>query len=375
MTREEILALDMADLEKRSLEIAEEVKTAESESLDTLSEELDAIEERKAIIKAEAEEKRTAMEEVLSGKGEPIEEKQEERKTMDKKEARSTKEYRDAFIEYIKNNGDLDKLNEEKRALLTVNAENGTIAVPVSVEEKIQTAWENDEIMQRITRTYFKGNLKVGFESSATGAVFHVEGSGAVTPQDLTISYVELIPQMAKKVVEVSDEVLANNEALEDYLYDELEYYIVKLVAGRVVAKIVASSLTASYSMAGETPTAADVIGAAGLLGGEASNPVVITTRATASAIKMAALEANFAYDPFDGMDVLYTDATSLGAASFIVADLSGVHANFPEGDDVKFKFDDLSKADEDIVRIIGRLYVGMDVVAGGKAVKAVAGN
>lgn len=372
MTREEILALDMADLEKRSLEIAEEVKTAESDALDTLSEELDAIEERKAIIKAEADEKRAAMEEVLSGKGEPIE-KQEERKTMDKKEARSTKEYRDAFIEYIKNNGDLDKLNEEKRALLTVNAENGTIAVPVSVEEKIQTAWENDEIMQRITRTYFKGNLKVGFESSATGAVFHVEGSGAVTPQNLTISYIELIPQMAKKVVEVSDEVLANNEALEDYIYDELEYYIVKLVAGRVVAKIVASSLTASYTMAGDAPTAADVIGAAGLLGGEASNPVVITTRATASAIKMAALKANFAYDPFDGMDVLYTDAASLGAASFIVADLSGVHANFPEGDDVKFKFDDLSKADEDIVRIICRLYVGMDIVAGGKAVKAVA--
>lgn len=372
MTREEILALDMADLEKRSLEIAEEVKTAESDALDTLSAELDAIEERKAVIKAEADEKRAAMEEVLAGKGETIEEKQEDKRTMDSKEIRNSKEYRDAFIEYIKNNGDLDKLNEEKRALLTVNAENGTIAVPVSVEEKIQTAWENDEIMQRITRTYFKGNLKVGFESSATGAVFHVEGSGAVTPQDLTISYIELIPQMAKKVVEVSDEVLANNEALEDYLYDELEYYIVKLVAGRVVAKIVASSLTASYTMAGATPTAADVIGAAGLLGGEASNPVVITTRATASAIKMAALEAKFAYDPFDGMDVLYTDAASLGAASFIVADLSGVHANFPEGDDVKFKFDDLSKADEDIVRIIGRLYVGMDIVAGGKAVKAV---
>ena len=79
MTREEILALDMADLEKRSLEIAEEVKTADSESLDTLSEELDAIEERKAVIKAEAEEKRTAIEEVLAGEGEVIEEKQEER--------------------------------------------------------------------------------------------------------------------------------------------------------------------------------------------------------------------------------------------------------------------------------------------------------
>ena len=74
-------------------------------------------------------------------------------------------------------------------------------------------------------------------------------------------------------------------------------------------------------------------------------------------------------------MDVLFTDAANLGGSPFIVADLSAVHANFPEGDGVKFKFDDLTKADEDIVRIIGRLYVGIDLVAGGKAVKAVAGN
>lgn len=375
MTREEILALDMADLEKRSLEIAEEVKTAESDALDTLSAELDAIEERKAVIKAEADEKRAAMEEVLAGKGETIEEKQEERKTMDKREVRKTDEYRHAFIEYLKKNGELDKLNEEQRALLTENAKNGTIAVPVSVEERIRTAWENDEIMQRVTRTFFKGNLKVGFEASATGATFHTEGGKAVDPQTLTINYTELVPQMAKKVVEVSDEVLANNDALEDYLYDELEYYIVKLVAGTAVAKIIASSYTASYTMSGATASAADIIGAAGLLGGEAANPVVITTRATYSAIKVAALKANYAYDPFDGMDVLFTDAANLSGSPFIVADLSAVHANFPEGDDVKFKFDDLTKADEDIVRIIGRLYVGIDLVAGGKAVKAVAGN
>lgn len=376
MSKEEIYALDMSDLEKRSLEIAEEVKTADSETLDALSEELDAIEERKAILKAEAEEKRAAMTAVLEGEGKVIEEtKQEERKTMSNREIRNTDEYRHAFMEYLKSNAELDKLNAEQRALLTENATNGVIAVPVSVEERIRTAWENDEIMQRITRTFFKGNLKVGFEASATGATFHVEGGEAVDPQTLTISYTELIPQMAKKVVEVSDEVLANNDALEDYLYDELEYYIVKLVAGTAVAKIVASSYTASYTMAGATPSAADIIGAAGLLGGEASNPVVITTRPIYSAIKVAALEANYAYDPFDGMDVLFTDAANLGTASFVVADLSAVHANFPEGDGVKFKFDDLTKADEDIVRIIGRLYVGIDVVAGGKTVKAVAGN
>ena len=369
MTREEILALDMADLEKRSLEIAEEVKTAESDALDTLSEELDAIEERKAIIKAEAEEKRTAMEEVLAGEGETIEKAQEERKTMNSIEIRASKEYRDAFAEYLKANCSMDALREEQRALLTENAENGTIAVPTGVEERIHTAWENDEIMQMVIKTYFKGNLKVGYEASATGAVFHAEGGEAVAPQNLVINYAELIPEMAKKVVEVSDEVLASNDAMLDYLYDELEYHIVKLVANKVVQKIVASSLTASYTMAGTDPTTADIVGAEGLLGGEASNPVVITTRATAAKIKQAALAAQFGYDPFDGMRVVYTDVAALGAKKLIVGDLSGVQANFPEGDDAKFKFDDLSKADEDIVRIIGRLYVGLDVVAPGKFV------
>ena len=113
-------------------------------------------------------------------------------------------------------------------------------------------------------------------------------------------------------------------------------------------------------------------IQAAGKLSGEATNPVIITTRSTAANIKANALSANYGYDPFDGMPVLYTDAAALSGASFIIADLSGVQANFPEGDGAKFKFDELTKADADIVRIIGRLYAGIDVVAPGRTVKAV---
>lgn len=372
MTRDEIKSLDMEGLEQRAAEIAEEVETAEADAVEELSEELTAIEEKKDEIIAEAEEEKAAAEAVIEGEGEEVESTEKEERTMNTKEVRSTNEYKAAYGEYIKSDYNLDKVSEEARALLTVNVENGTIAVPVSVEERINTAWESDEIMRRITRTFFKGNLKVGYEASASGATWHTEGGNAVQPENLVINYVELIPQMAKKLVEVSDEVLANNEAMVDYLYDEIEYQLVKLIADKVVTEITNSDLAASFSMAGATPTTADIIGAAGLLGGEASNPVVITTRATAAAIKAAALSASYAHDPFDGMEVIYTSSTALGGASFIVADLSGVQANFPEGDGAKFKFDDLSKADQDIVRIIGRLYVGVGVVAAGKAVKAV---
>lgn len=371
------------DFKEMTIEQLEERKAAIPTELDNEDADLNALEEEVKGINAELESRKEAeakrveiRAEVAKGEGTvmaKIEEVQEE-KEMSNTEVRSSKEYKDAYGELIKKNYDLDKLNEEMRALLTTNANSdGMIAVPAGVDDKIRTAWENDEIMSRITRTFFKGNLKVGHEAAAGPAVVHSEGGNAVDPEDLTIAYVELVPAMLKKVVEVSDEVLAINSTLVDYLYDEIEYQIVKLAASTAVGKIVASSMTATSTLEGASATTADIVKAVGKLSGEAVNPVVITTRATAADIKAAALSAHYGYDPFDGLPVLYTDATSLNGAAFLIADLSAVQANFPEGDGAKFKFDELTKADADIVRIIGRLYAGIDVVAPGRTVKAVA--
>lgn len=360
--------MSVEQLETRRAEIVNEIDN-EGADLDALETEARGIKAELETRKQDEAKKQEIRAAVAQGAGEIVQKIEVEE--MPTVENRSSKEYKDAYGEYIKKGYDLNKVNDEQRALLTTNVNNGVVAVPTGVEQKINTAWENDEIMSRVVRTFFKGNLKVGYESSATGAVFHTEGGNAVTPETLVLNYVELVPGMAKKVVEVSDEVLAVNDTMIDYLYDEIEYQIVKLVAGTAVGKIVDSALTQTYTLAGATPTTADIVNASGLLSGEATNPVVITTRATAAAIKAAALMASYAYDPFDGMDVLYTDAAYLDGAPFIIADLSGVQANFPEGDGAKFKFDDTTKADQDIVRIIGRLYVGMDVVAAGRTVKA----
>lgn len=372
--------IDRLEDEGITEEVTEEVEVIEEASEDVdeeiTEEDVEELAERKseivqAIEKAEKREKTLNI--LKEGQGEVVESFEERGEKMDKREVRGTAEYKNAFAEYIKADMNIDKISAEQRALLTENAgESGTIAVPVGAQERINTAWENDEIMRRITRTFFKGNLKVGYEDSSDGAVVHTEGGEAVTPENLVIDYVELIPSMLKKVVEVSDEVLANNSAMVDYLYDEIQYQITKLASQTAVSKAVASSLTASYTLAGATPTTADIVSAAGLLGGEATEPVVITTRSIAAQIKAATLSASYGYDAFDGMPVLYTDAAALNGAPFIIADLSGIQANFPEGDDAKFKFDDYTKADQDLVRIIGRLYVGIDVVAKGKVVKAV---
>lgn len=369
MTREEIMNLDMEALEERSKAIAEETREADIEKLEELNMELDNIEQRKNEIKAAAEETREAMLEVLEGAGETIEEEvKEERKTMTNVEIRKSPEYLDAWVENLKG-----RASEEQRALLTENATPaGTIAVPSYVDDTIHTAWESDEILRRVRRTYYPGNLKVGYEASASAAAIHDEGGDPVAEETLTLGVVELIPIMAKKWISFSDEALdMRGEAFVDYIVDEITHQVIMAIVGGVGNVMAASTLTQSVTMSGTSLTTADIIAAGGQLSGEASNPVVITTRANAAALKAAALNAGYAYDPFDGMEVLYTASLPLGAGGkqvhAFVADLSGIQANFPNGDEVKIKIDDITLAASDMVRVIGRLYVAMDVVAPGK--------
>lgn len=375
MTREEIMELDLDALESRANAIAIATDSADMETLETLNAELDAIEERKADIAREIETRKKDIAEVINGNGKEVE--VEERTTkMTDIEIRKSPEYLDAWVEYQKG-----RASEEQRALLTENAEDGTIGVPVYVEDIIHTAWESNEIVKRARRTYFAGNLKVGVEISADAAQYHAEGGEAITEESLVLQYVTLIPNMVKKMVRVSDEALGlRGSAFIDYLYDELEYQIVKKVGDMLVNMALmqqGSGRVETQTMAGASLTTADIINAEGKLGGEATNPVLITTRATAAALKAAALSAGYAYDPFDGLEVIYVDSAALSvtmggqtiSAKAVVADISGWQINLPEGDTVKFKFDDLTEADADMVRIIGRLYAAMDIVSTGKTV------
>lgn len=371
--------MTIEELDARAAQIVIETE-AEGADLDALEAEARAIQnekEARRIAAQEAEELRNkvAAEEV----GEVIEQKEieERNKPMDNIEIRKSPEYLDAWVENLKG-----RATEEQRALLTENTDGGTIAVPVYVEDMIHTAWESNEIVRRARRTYFPGNLKVGVELSADPAQYHPEGGEAITEEDLEIMYINLVPSMVKKMIRATDEALAlRGASFLSYLYDELEYQIVKKVGDLLVATAILQSVNGttvqSYSYTGANVTAADIITAAGYLGGEATNPVLITTRSTAAALKAAALSAGYAYDPFDGMEVIYVDSAALTVtaggvtltAAAIIADLSGWQINLPEGDTVKFKFDDITEAAADMVRIIGRLYVAMDITSVGKTV------
>ena len=283
---------------------------------------------------------------------------------MTVKEVRNSKEYIDAYAKYVKTGND-----KECRALLTENAGDLTtypvVPVPEFVESRIREAWENDKVFARVAKTFVPGNLKVGFELSSTGAGIHAEGTNAPSEETLLLGIVNMVPQMIKKWVTVSDEVLAlGSEEFLNYVYDEITNKIVDYAADLVIAKIQAAPETATSSAVAvpaiEGPVdAGKILDAIALLGDGARDLVFIASGTTIATIKKTALNANYQYDPFAGLTVIQ----KAGVEGAIVGDLAGVQANLPEGDAVKFKFDDLSLAEKDLVKIVGRLYAAIEVV------------
>lgn len=360
MTREEIMTLGFEDLEKRAAEIAAETADADKDQIEALNAELDSIEERKKALKEEAEKRKKDAEAVASGKGKEIEKRKEVEK-MTNKEVRNSQEYIEAFAKYIKTGKDA-----ECRALLTENVVGGVVPVPELVESRVRQAWENDEIFSRVSKTFIRGNLKVGFEISATDAAVHTEGDKTGPAEEvLTLGIVTMVPANIKKWITVSDEVLAlGAEEFLAYIYDELTYKIIQKAADLVVAAITNAPATSDATHVGVAQitgpvSAATIIDAVAALGDSARDNVLIASGATIAAVRKAALTASYAFDPFDGLTVIKKD----GVTGAIVGDLSGVQVNMPEGDAVTFKFDDLSMAEHDLVKIVGRLYAAIAVV------------
>lgn len=377
--------MNLDEIQARKAEIAErrdaittELETAEADVLDALENEADALNEeerslneRETAINEAAESRAKEIAEVLET-GNEIQ-KFEERKTMTNMEVRKSNEYAVAWANYIKTGDD-----SECRALLTENV-SGTVPVAEYAEDRVRTAWNREGIMSRVRKSYLKGNLKIGWEKSADGAYVHTEASNtAVTEESLVLGVTNLVPQSIKKWISISDEVkdMKGTEFL-DYIYDELTYQIAKKAADTLVAAICACTAGGSdnhpqqASITATTVTVGLVAKALANISDEAANPVVIMNKATWGEFKAAQAANGYGYDPFEGLPVVFNNslsafsAATTGVCYAIVGDLgAGAQANFPNGDEIEIKIDEISKMEYDLVRILGREFVGLGVVA-----------
>ena len=369
------------ELKDMTIEQIEERKSAIVAELDTENADLNALEEEMRSLNAEIEarkaeeaQKAEIRSAVAAGEvGEVVKTIVEEKRDMrTNEEVRASQEYVDAFARYI-----VSEDATECRSLLTTQV-SGSVPVPVIVDDIIRTAWEKDDIISRVKKTNIKGNLKVAFELSADGAYVHTEGTTAPTEESLTLGVVEMIPRNIKKWITVSDEAITmGGEALVRYIYDELTHQIVKKLADLIVNDIKsAGSATSSAAGAASVtlaPSVTTVAKAFANLSDEATDNVIIMNKLTYANFVAAQAAGNFAFDPFMNMPVLFNnslpayDSASANAVYAIVGDLNGAQLNYPEGEGIVLKYDDLSEAEKDMVKIVGRQYVAHAVTACGR--------
>ena len=371
----------MNEIEVRLAEIRTALDAPEAD-LDALEAEVRALNAEKAELTEKAE-KRAALIEDVKETAQPVETFEEirtEDKKMTNEEIRKSDAYINAYANYIKT-GRAD----ECRALLTELATDGVVPVPTYVEGRVKQAWENNELMQYVRKTYLAGIVKVGFEVSADGAVVHTEGTGAPDEEELVLGIVNLIPANIKKWITISDEALAlGGQAFLDYVYDELAYQIAKKAADELIGIIATMGTSVSTSEVGAAqivaaPDLGTIAQALGALSGSAGNPVVVLNRASWAAFKAAAYGANFPADPFEGLPVVfnntlpaYADASSTDVWG-VVGDFGyGAQANFPNGDTITFVYDGLTYAEADLVKVVGKEYVALGAVAPGAFVNLI---
>ena len=375
----EIKDMTIEELDARSAEIVAEVENPETteerlKELEGVSIEIEAKKDELRTAAAEAKEVREAVAESKVVVGEIKDIIKEDRK-MSNKEVCASAEYREAFKNYV-----ITGKDAECRALLTENVGTGVVPVPEIVYDIVKNAWEKEAIMSLVRKSYLKGNLKVGFEISADGAVVHTEGANAPTEEKLVLGIVELIPASIKKWITISDEVIDMDAgSFLQYVYDEVAYQIAKKAADTLIAKIEAcgtvSTNTPSVNVGvpvveADSITLGLVASAIGKLSDQAANPVIIMNKATWSAFKAVQYAASVPVDPFEGLPVVFNNtieafsAATTGVTYAIVGDLGeGAIANFPAGEEITLKYDDTSLAEKDRVKIVGREYVALGVI------------
>ena len=381
MTSEEIRTR-LDEIEQRAAEIDANLENPEAD-LDALNEEARELMEEKgelsnqlAALLKEAQEAEELRRKIAQGELGETKETHKEDKKMTDLEIRGSHEYAEAFKKYIITGDD-----KECRSLLTTNA-SGELPVPVLVEGIIKHAWESNTFLSKVTKTAFRGNLKVPFEKSADPAYLHTEGTTGLTEEDLQLGIVTLTPMTIKKWIKISTEAQAmGGEEFVTYIYNELAQRVMEKLVSELVGKVNAAGTTHSDTVIGipkltEAPSVTVAQNAADQTCEEATDLCIVLNPLSISAFRDAAAAGNYGIDPFAGLTVVkcsalpaYSSATD-NQMYAIVGDLKAFQVNYPEGEGVITLWDPYTYAEDDMIKIVARQYAGYGVTAPGRLVR-----
>lgn len=375
MTIDEIKVLTGEGINTRMLEI-QNALSSEDADIDALTVEMDALEARKAELISAEEARKAQAAKVAKGIGTVVEEFGKEDKNMTIEELRSSEEYNKAFAQFIRTGNDA-----EIRSLTTTLVATGdAVAIPQIIVDGIEHAWAEQPLLAGIRKVYVKGVVQVPVETAADAAVIHTENSGEVTEEDLTIVNITITPQMIKKWIGVTDELLGMSDAnLLQYVRDEIAQRIVEKACEVVVNAIIASTANGNVN-AGNTATLAADPAFTDLLAlmaaaEKANNPVFLMTRAEFFGKVMAMTdqadrpiwnavsEGGKLQYMVMGIPVHFVEMPTGYTRFYAFGEEAGIMANMPNGQAPEILVDPYTLATADKVRVIGKLLFGAAAV------------
>lgn len=316
---------------------------------------------------------------------------------------KSTEEYCEVWAEYAKTNQrsafsrytNADATTEKEVRTLATSVAN--IPVPTILQTAIETAWvEYGKLSRLVTKSYIKGLLSIPYEATATGANWHAEGSEAPAEEEITFGSLSIEPMMIKKWISLTDELLAlTGSDFVRYIADELVYRVVlkldeaiingTLTNGKGVLGITKDSnvpaikKSASFNVVNEALAELKFVNDVCVV----LNPKTFfdtmmgLTDTTGRPIYSVAMDNTMRPKYYlNGLPVEFTDALpaySTATANqdwMVVGNLKAFRLNMPNGDGVDTMTDPYTKATEDIVRFIGKLFAGGRVTKFGRLVR-----
>lgn len=377
---------ESADTDKRD-ELLNEVE-ALTEEANKIDEEVKDLEEQRSTLKAQEE--RMSMAQTLSKTA------IEERKTQmeNNNNVLASKEYNQLYADMIRGKVDEKEVRSflEARALTTATS---NVPVPTIMEGFVETAWyEYGKFSRLVSETFDPAILKIPVEVSADGAVWHTEGDDAPAEETITLGQIILQPKMIKKWISLTDELMAMSaDEFLRYISDELVYKVVLALDEAIINRSDANGL----GVIGITSSAnASMV--------ESSNVTALAFNTILSAISNLVTfdDLTIAMNPatffngfmgltdlqglpifritqdnnakpqyyLNGYRVEFTqalksfDSASANDPVIVVGDFRrGYRLNYPQGKNVITLVDPYTLATEDLVRMIGRLYVAGNVV------------
>ena len=233
----DINEMTLEQIEERKLEI-KGLLDQEGCDVDALADEVKALEERRATLMAEIEERKAKMNEVLAGAGKIIE-KMEER-TMEKTYAANTPEYRAAWLKNLQGN----TLDAEERTAMTAGA-----AIPTETLNKIIDKAELYPLFNAVDVLHIPGSVSIPKATTVNNGAVVAMGTAA-TDSDDVLGTVTLTTYKIIKTLEITADVAAMSvDAFESWLVDRLANKMYRTVTKLIAAGTGSSQPTGLVSI------------------------------------------------------------------------------------------------------------------------------